>query len=97
MDESQEHTLDPPVEVLDPSVLYFNEIYNYLLNKTLPEGSTLSHNKSIKRRSRQYCLKNGILFYGIKCPRKVIILKKDQSTLMENAHIKNQTGQLNLS
>ncbi|PSN40209.1 hypothetical protein C0J52_17643 [Blattella germanica] len=70
---------------------YYEEIFNYLVSQTVPEGCTDKYRKLLHKRARFYKIYNGMLYYGHKQSREVIAEKAQQRQILKDVHIDKLT------
>ncbi|XP_067007179.2 uncharacterized protein [Anabrus simplex] len=90
--ENQSEVIAQHQTSLDINTMYYNDIFNYLTNNTMPEGATASHKLLLKKRAKNYSVKDGILFYGHSKPKKVITDREEQLKILQDIHIEKETG-----
>nr|CAD7195120.1 unnamed protein product [Timema douglasi] len=95
---TQSFVNQPGSKVLDedPDTIYYSEIINYLTAMTHRNGTSRRNKLAVKRRARNYCLIDDVLYYGHKNPKKVIIDKNEQKEILLKFHVdKNTAVELN--
>ncbi|XP_073988242.1 uncharacterized protein isoform X2 [Rhodnius prolixus] len=86
------------VEITEPEPLpaddyqYYKEIERVLVTNEVPLNSSLLYNKRLRKRAQNYVMVDGVLHHNPKEPRRVVMTKDEQNSLLKSHHITPTTG-----